>query len=214
MTQIIQSTDLPAAIQSAELVGLMVEAANAKASRVAPCLTQPTATWAADTAYTLGQTVALAGGEALRVVVAGTSAATAPTAPDLDGTVVDGSTTWERIGPTTDVLAEARLILVGAVKRWTEAGSGAVSTKTTMTGPYMDTETIDTKVRTGYNLWPSEIVQLQELCKTGGTASAFTIDTAPAGCGDHLPWCSSSFGANYCSCGVDIAGYPIFEGGY
>jgi len=29
----------------------------------------------------------------------------------------------------------------------------------------------------------------------------------------HLPWCSSMFGALYCSCGVDIAGRPIFEGG-
>jgi hypothetical protein len=28
----------------------------------------------------------------------------------------------------------------------------------------------------------------------------------------HLPWCSLMFGANYCSCGVDIAGHPIFEG--
>lgn len=27
----------------------------------------------------------------------------------------------------------------------------------------------------------------------------------------HLPWCSSMFGATYCSCGVDIAGEPIFE---
>ena len=29
----------------------------------------------------------------------------------------------------------------------------------------------------------------------------------------HLPWCSINFGALYCSCGVDIAGSPIFEGG-
>lgn len=29
----------------------------------------------------------------------------------------------------------------------------------------------------------------------------------------HLPWCSLNFGASYCSCGVDIAGEPIFEGG-
>lgn len=29
----------------------------------------------------------------------------------------------------------------------------------------------------------------------------------------HLPWCALSLGANYCSCGADIAGYPIFEGG-
>lgn len=27
----------------------------------------------------------------------------------------------------------------------------------------------------------------------------------------HLPWCSINFGATYCSCGVDIAGVPIFE---
>lgn len=29
----------------------------------------------------------------------------------------------------------------------------------------------------------------------------------------HQPWCSLSMGANYCSCGADIAGYPIYEGG-
>ncbi|TAJ46354.1 MAG: hypothetical protein EPO52_17630 [Herbiconiux sp.] len=29
----------------------------------------------------------------------------------------------------------------------------------------------------------------------------------------HLPWCALNFGATYCSCGVDIAGRPIFEGG-
>lgn len=42
-------------------------------------------------------------------------------------------------------------------------------------------------------------------------SGAFAIDmigTASA----HLPWCSLMFGADYCSCGVDIAGTPIFEG--
>jgi hypothetical protein len=29
----------------------------------------------------------------------------------------------------------------------------------------------------------------------------------------HLPWCALAFGALYCSCGVSIAGVPIFEGG-
>ena len=27
----------------------------------------------------------------------------------------------------------------------------------------------------------------------------------------HLPWCAASLGANYCSCGADIAGTPIYE---
>lgn len=40
---------------------------------------------------------------------------------------------------------------------------------------------------------------------------AFSIDMAGAWC-THLPWCSLMMGAVYCSCGVDIAGFPIFEG--
>ena len=211
MTDIIAVSDLPTAVRSADLVDLMVQAANAKASRVAPCLTAPTTAWAASTAYSVGDTAVLTGGEALKVTIAGTSGTVAPAAPALDVTVDDNTVTWQRIGPTPEVTAEAKLILIGAVKRWTEAGSGAVSTKTTMTGPYMNTETLDTKVRTGYNLWPSEIVQLQELCRTGGNSTAYTVDMAPSLSGEHLPWCSLNFGADYCSCGSDIAGEPIFE---
>jgi len=29
----------------------------------------------------------------------------------------------------------------------------------------------------------------------------------------HQPWCSLAFGALYCSCGADLAGYPIYEDG-
>jgi hypothetical protein len=48
------------------------------------------------------------------------------------------------------------------------------------------------------------------LSSAGG--GAYSIDTSPTG-GTHLPWCSLSMGALYCSCGVDIAGFPIYEGG-
>lgn len=44
-------------------------------------------------------------------------------------------------------------------------------------------------------------------------SGAFSIDTASASYA-HLGWCSLTFGALYCSCGADIAGVPIFEGGY
>lgn len=45
-----------------------------------------------------------------------------------------------------------------------------------------------------------------------GTSQAFTVPmTTPTTI--HLPWCASMFGAVYCSCGADIAGTPIFEGG-
>lgn len=155
MAEIISVADLPAALQSAELVETMVAGANAKASRVAPCL-----------------------------------ASTDP-------------------APAADRLAEAKLVLLGAVKRWAEAGSGALQTQTA--GPYG--MTIDTRQRTGYNLWPSEITDLQAIC-SGGSAGreVFSIDTAPAYANAaHLPWCSLMMGATYCSCGIDIAGEPIFE---
>lgn len=41
-------------------------------------------------------------------------------------------------------------------------------------------------------------------------SGAFAIDMLGAA-SLHLPWCSYSLGALYCSCGVDIAGYPIYE---
>jgi len=45
------------------------------------------------------------------------------------------------------------------------------------------------------------------------TSGAFSIDMVGAAYSAHLPWCSLMLGANYCSCGVDIAGRPIYEGG-
>jgi hypothetical protein len=42
------------------------------------------------------------------------------------------------------------------------------------------------------------------------TSGAFSIDMVST-YSRHLPWCSLMMGANYCSCGVDIAGYPIYE---
>jgi len=44
------------------------------------------------------------------------------------------------------------------------------------------------------------------------TSGAFSVDSVSFGTA-HLPWCSLMLGANYCSCGVDIAGRPIYEGG-
>lgn len=41
-------------------------------------------------------------------------------------------------------------------------------------------------------------------------SGAFSIDMFAAS-SIHQPWCSLAFGALYCSCGADIAGYPIYE---
>lgn len=46
-----------------------------------------------------------------------------------------------------------------------------------------------------------------------GKSKAFGAQIAFRPDGVHLPWCSLNFGATYCSCGTDIAGEPIYEGG-
>lgn len=46
------------------------------------------------------------------------------------------------------------------------------------------------------------------------TASGRAFSVCPSSSSAaHLPWCSLMMGATYCSCGVDIAGFPLFEGG-
>lgn len=106
--------------------------------------------------------------------------------------------------------AALKAILRGAVIRWNDSGSGAMQSQTA--GPFG--VTLDTRQQRRGMFWPSEIDALRDLCQGAETSGAFSVDTTPTGSA-HLPWCNINFGATYCSCGVDIAEYPIFElGGY
>lgn len=110
---------------------------------------------------------------------------------------------------SAETLAEARLILIGAVSRWADAGAGATVQQSA--GPW--SQTTETRSR-GYNLWPSEITDLQALC-AGGKSSGGAYSIRPAGgSASHMPWCALAWNANYCSCGSDLTGYayPLFEG--
>lgn len=44
-----------------------------------------------------------------------------------------------------------------------------------------------------------------------GGQSAFTVPMGSVSGAVHRPWCNLAFGADYCSCGADIAGVPIYE---
>jgi hypothetical protein len=151
VAEIIDASDLPDDVASNAMAGTWVDGANARASRVAPCL--------------------------------------ATTDPS----------------PTEDQLAEAKLILIGAVIRWSQAGSGAFQAQ--IAGPFQ--ATFDTRQRGGFNLWPSEITQLQDICKNGTESKAYSVDTVSCG-SYHSPICSLYFGG-VCSCGADLAGQPIYE---
>lgn len=71
------------------------------------------------------------------------------------------------------LLAEAKLILVGVIKRWAEAGSGAFTQQTA--GSF--SVSMDTRQKSGWNLWPTEITSLQSLCAGAtGDDQAFMVD--------------------------------------
>ena len=153
MADIIGPNDLPESVAGNPMLDTWIAGANARASRVAPCL-----------------------------------ASTDP-------------------APTADQIADAKLILVGAVLRWSQAGSGAAQSQTA--GPYAFT--VDTRQSTGFRLWPSEITDLQGICKSADDARAYGVDTVQAGA-CHSPICSVYFGGS-CSCGASIAGAPLYEDG-
>ena len=72
--------------------------------------------------------------------------------------------------------AAAKAILRGAILRWNESGTGASVQQSA--GPF--SQTMDTRQQRRSMFWPTEIEQLQELCKQGGSSGAFALDTLPA----------------------------------
>lgn len=112
--------------------------------------------------------------------------------------------------PLADHQVDAvRAILRGAILRWHEVGSGAIRTRQETTGPFGGSETTEPAVRRGM-FWPSELTQLQNICREAGSGGAFAIDTTPTWYGSpHLDTCSVNFGGG-CSCGIILtagAGY-------
>lgn len=105
--------------------------------------------------------------------------------------------------------AAAKAVLRGAILRWNDSGTGAFQSQTA--GPF--TVQMDTRQQRRGAFYPSEIEQLQSICADGTTGGAFAIDTAPGSVGGiHAPTCSIYFSSTWgCSCGADIAGYPIYD---
>ncbi|MBF6363207.1 hypothetical protein IU447_24120 [Nocardia farcinica] len=104
--------------------------------------------------------------------------------------------------------AVVKAILRAAILRWNDTGSGA---KTSMSALAFS-QTIDTTNPRKGLFWPSEIEQLQNLCKTAETGGAFNVDTIPASLVAHAETCALVFGASYCSCGAELTGgIPLYE---
>ena len=100
------------------------------------------------------------------------------------------------------IIAAAKAIIRGAILRWHDAGSGAVTQQTS--GPF--SQTVDTTIARRGMFWPSEITDLQALCRTEKGQRAYSF-TPHGGWADHAHYdaCDTFFnGGRWCSCGSDL----------
>jgi hypothetical protein len=102
--------------------------------------------------------------------------------------------------------AAAKAIIRAAILRWNDVGSGAFTQE--LTGPF--SATVDTRVARRGMFTGAELDDLKKLCASA-PSGAFHVDTVFGFWAMHADVCSLVFGANYCSCGADIAGFPLWE---
>ncbi|WP_297110823.1 hypothetical protein [Tessaracoccus sp.] len=95
----------------------------------------------------------------------------------------------------------AKAILVSAIVRWAEAGTGAKVTVAETAGAFSRSETLDNSGSRRGLFWPSEIKALQKICKR--RPAPFTIDMGGGRTG-HRETCARTFGALYCDCGAEL----------
>lgn len=108
-----------------------------------------------------------------------------PFAPNLDedkaaAMITDALALAARVAPCIldadfEYGAAAKAILRGAILRWNDSGNGAYVQQTA--GPI----SVVTDNRQGRKsmFWPSEIIDLQALCDTGGGRVAYMVDMIP-----------------------------------
>ncbi|QFG05086.1 head-to-tail adaptor [Gordonia phage Dre3] len=118
----------------------------------------------------------------------------------------------DKFDDLTDVQKEiVKDTLRGAILRWAERGSGAVTQRNA--GDYGET----LKGGTDGLYWPAEIRDLQDVCsehKRRGRASTIPTGDNRGVVPQHAPWCAVNFAAGalapgvgtptFCDCGADL----------
>ena len=102
-------------------------------------------------------------------------------------------------------VATVKAILRRAVLRWNDAGTGAIVQEST--GPW--SQTVDTTRSSKSLFWPSEVNDLQAVCRAAGgdeppDKRVFTVNTGGRRRCVHSPICDLYFGGLHCSCGSDL----------
>lgn len=102
----------------------------------------------------------------------------------------------------------AKAVLRGAVLRWNDAGAGGITQAAVDDASF----TFGNQQQRRGLFWPSEITQLQDLCKGDVASGAFSVDTVGQESVVHADICALRFGAQYCSCGAVLTqNLPLYE---
>lgn len=101
----------------------------------------------------------------------------------------------------------AKAVIRGAILRWHEAGQGGVASQTALGFG----QSYDNRMPRRAMFWPSEIDQLQKMCRDTNSSGAWSYDTIGTRI-MHGETCSVVFGAAYCDCGAVLTGSgPLWE---
>jgi hypothetical protein len=116
------------------------------------------------------------------------------------------------VAPSAANVSEStrRRVVCAVVRRAMEAAAGdmgGMSQVQATTGPYSTSYT-PTNPHGDFYLTKTEKQSLGV-----GRQRAFSVQVGTTVTPIHAPTCSLNLGANYCSCGADIAGFPIYGGG-
>lgn len=111
-----------------------------------------------------------------------------------------------RIDATTLPLERVVRVASNMVMRYLRNPDGMRQTSTT-TGPFTNSATYGGDEPGTMYMTDKERDDLSGVSQSG----AFSVDTVGSTT-IHADTCALNFGATYCSCGADIAGYPLYGG--
>lgn len=114
-------------------------------------------------------------------------------------------------GQEPDLLDTVKDVVVAMVTRVLRNPEGQRTFNKTA-GPYSESVTYGGDMPGSLFLTEMERASLREP-DLAGRGKAYSISLASVSYMKHLPWCGKSLTGGRCSCGVDIAGEPIYEKG-
>lgn len=100
-----------------------------------------------------------------------------------------------------------RRVVCAVVRRAMEAGLGGGAAQASIAaGPFSMNQSPVNPHGDFY------LTRNEKLALGRGRQKAFSVPVGGAETVRHRPWCALVFAAEYCSCGADVAGEPIYEG--